>query len=298
MDIQTVSAITIPAILALMFFGAGLTLSIVDLYRPFLTPKALWTGLSIQLIILPTLAILLYFTPIFDKNITAGAILLLLVPGGPGANFLSILCKGSTTLSVNLTVLCSTIILFTLPLGVNYLISPLTGTQLHLTSSSIFLLVLSMILIIIPPVLIGILVKKRNPELAKAIEPHIRTFSTVSLIFFAITIVTTQEVNVLENLVQVSFFCFLVVVTIYSICHLLKQYAHINNKEMISLTTCMGFQNAGLAFAVSTTLLGNIELSVAPALYLTISLPFSLIFIWFFNRNSSTDAIPPPLNHE
>ena len=82
----------IPPMLVVLMFGMGMSLSMADLTRVVMLPKAVLLGLSGQLLLLPLIALLLVWLFQPAPAVAVGVIILAACPGGvtsnaTGANF-------------------------------------------------------------------------------------------------------------------------------------------------------------------------------------------------------------------
>ena len=108
--------VAIPVALATVMLGMGLSLTLEDLKRVVLYPKAVGTGLLGQLILLPLLAFVLATMLAPNPAIAAGAIMLAACPGGVTSNAYTFAARADVALSVTLTAIESIITIFTIPL--------------------------------------------------------------------------------------------------------------------------------------------------------------------------------------
>lgn len=107
--------------------------------------------------------------------------ILAVCPGGATSNLITHLAKGDSALSITLTAFSSLITVFTIPFLVNFFIQyfmPGVGQEFQL---NVMGTVVSVILITAIPVLIGVIILRRIPNLAYRIEP---TFRKLSALFF------------------------------------------------------------------------------------------------------------------
>ena len=103
--------------LALIMFSVGTSLEVKDFKNVFAFPKALCTGLFLQMIFLPALAFLICILVPIGVDFTLGILILTLCPGGATSNFINYLLDLKTALSISLTLINTILILFTVPLG-------------------------------------------------------------------------------------------------------------------------------------------------------------------------------------
>ncbi|MEQ8879711.1 MAG: bile acid:sodium symporter family protein, partial [Cyclobacteriaceae bacterium] len=116
---DSVSALILAGSLFIIMLGMGLSLIPADFQRIFTRPKAIFTGLFNQLILLPLVGFGLAFLIPVDPVVAVGIIILAACPGGSTSNLISHLAKGDTALSVSLTAASSLVTVLTIPFIVN-----------------------------------------------------------------------------------------------------------------------------------------------------------------------------------
>jgi len=108
-----------PVAIAIVMFGIGLNLRFVDFKTIILRPRAVVTGLILQMIVLPLVAFLIIYFWNIEPVYKVGFILIAACPGGTMSNLVTYILKGHLALSVALTAFNSFLILITIPLIVN-----------------------------------------------------------------------------------------------------------------------------------------------------------------------------------
>ncbi|MGY8790558.1 MAG: bile acid:sodium symporter family protein, partial [Pseudomonadales bacterium] len=107
--------IIIPFGLFMIMMGLGLTLSIDDILRVIIMPKAVLIGLIGQLLLLPAIAFLIAFLLNPAPVIAIGLVLLSACPGGITSNAYVFASRGDIALSVTLTSIASLFTVVTMP---------------------------------------------------------------------------------------------------------------------------------------------------------------------------------------
>ena len=102
--------------LSLAMFGIGATLSAADFRKLFKTPRSLFLGLAIQMLIAVGVALLLVRTGLVAPAVLSGLLLCALAPGGSASNVFTHVAGGNTVLSISITILTSFAALLTMPL--------------------------------------------------------------------------------------------------------------------------------------------------------------------------------------
>ncbi|MCK9300160.1 MAG: bile acid:sodium symporter family protein [Bacteroidales bacterium] len=247
------------SILALIMFGVALDIRLNVFKEVLLKPKALITGLTSQLILMPSLTFLLIilFHKWLTPTISMGMILVSACPGGNISNFMTNLAKGKTELSVTMTAINTALAIFTTPLifkifgglYVDYmakasddLLQPIF-IPLGQMFSTIFILLGI-------PLTLGLLCTHFFPKFSKKISP---TFRKVSMGLFLLIVIMAFSNNFDLFLKHIQWIFIIVLVhnglallTGFSFASLLR----VDRKERRAITIETGIQNSGLGLAL------------------------------------------------
>src|SRR5690606_31099110 len=173
----------LPIALAIIMFGLGLSLTTADFRRVARSPKAVVVALVIQVLLLPAVAFGLVTAFDLDPLLAVGVMLLAASPGGTTANLFSHLFRGDVALNVSLTAINSVLAAFTIPLITNFAIDHFDADgELGLQFGK----VVQVIAIVLVPVVIGMLVRRRSLDFATRADRPVRVFSIVVLVIVAV----------------------------------------------------------------------------------------------------------------
>ena len=111
-----VLSIFLPAAMMVLMLSLGLRLDAREVTSALKAPRALVTGLLVQLVALPLVAFLTARTFGLAPGLFAGLMLVAASPGGVTSNYATLLARGSVGLSVSMTFLTSIVAPITLPL--------------------------------------------------------------------------------------------------------------------------------------------------------------------------------------
>lgn len=176
-------------VLAFIMFGVALDLTITDFKALLRSPVKVLAGLASQFILLPavTLGLVLVAKP--EPQMALGMFLVAACPGGNMSNFITALAKGNVALSVSLTALSSLLALLVTPLNFAFwagCYGP-TGALLQKIQVDVGGMMVSVAVVILLPLVIGMTVRARSPEMAQKIGPWFRKLSLgVFIAFLAI----------------------------------------------------------------------------------------------------------------
>ena len=175
---SVLGSVLLPVALAVVMFGLGLSLTVEDFVRVRRHPAAVVVALVCQLVLLPAVCfglVLLFGLP---PLLAVGMMLLAASPGGTTANLFSHVFRGDVALNITLTAVNSVLAVVTLPLVANFAIGHFTtgGDGLDLQFDK----VVQVFAIVLIPVVLGMLVRRRSPGFADRMDRPVRIFSVQS----------------------------------------------------------------------------------------------------------------------
>jgi BASS family bile acid:Na+ symporter len=186
--------------LAIIMFGVALGITITDFKRLLKHPKILFIGVFSQFILLPaaTFLVILIIKP--HPSFALGMMMIAACPGGNVSNFFSKMANGNAALSVSLTAFATLICIVMTPFNLQFWGNLYQPTNIilktvELDSFELFKLV-SLILGI--PLLLGMLVKHYQTEIAIKIEKILKPFSMLVFIIL-IVIAFSNNIAIFKN---------------------------------------------------------------------------------------------------
>lgn len=249
------SLIALNAMIAIMMFGVSLELRASDFKRILRNPKAPVIGLLAQFLILPAVTCLVTIALDIDPMLSLGMILVASCPGGTFSNIMTWMAKGNVAVSVSMTGVSSlaasvmTPFNFALYAYLNPNTRPLL-TEISMDPIGLLLLVL---LVLGVPLLLGMFVGPRFPNLSKKIETPLKVFAM--LLMMALAGLAFSK-NTDQFLAYFDLFFWLVVahnaiaITIGYVGAMLAQLP-IADRRAIALE--VGIQNGALALVIIFT---------------------------------------------
>lgn len=190
MTLQDLTQFFLPLGLSVIMLGLGLTLTIQDFERVWLLPKAIFIGLSCQLLLLPILAFALCFILKLKPEFSVGLIVLAASPGGVTSNIFSHFSDGDVALNMTLTALNSFLAAITLPLYTLLALFVFVGKSLPVDFQYTKLIEFFFIALI--PTLFGMGIKKIKPLLAKKFDIYVRWFAVLFMTGINIAAIYSQ----------------------------------------------------------------------------------------------------------
>lgn len=273
---MNLATVGLPVALGIIMLGLGLTLTTTDFTRVARRPRAVAVALATQLILLP--AVCFGLVQLFDLTpvLALGMLLLAASPGGPGANLYSHLFGGDVALNITLTAVNSVIAVVSLPIIYNLSAGyfspgdPALGLQLD-KAVQVFAVVLV-------PVVIGMLVRRRKPAFAQAMNRPVRIGSIVVL---AVLIVGTIAQNF--DILSENFSSLAAVAATFGVISMLTGYvvprlAGVSERQAVASAFEIGLHNGVIAIVIAQTIIGSEEMSLPAGIYSIIMLPVAAVF--------------------
>jgi BASS family bile acid:Na+ symporter len=257
-------SIGLPVALAIIMFGLGLSLTLGDFARIARSPRAVVVALALQMLVLPSIAFALITVFDLEPLLAVGIMLLAASPGGTTANLLSHLFRGDVALNVTLTAINSVLAAVTIPLITNFAIDHFgaEGT-LGLQVGK----VVQVIAIVLVPVALGMLVRRRSAAFAARADRPVRVFSITVLAIVSVGAILGERDNLLDYLRDVG-----IVVAIFCLCSLTLGYAgarlfRLTRAQAIATSMEVGVHNTTVALTIALSVLDNTQVAIPSAVY-------------------------------
>lgn len=255
-----------PAALALIMLGMGLTLTVEDFRRVVRFPKAVAVGLVAQILLLPLLGYALTQVLPLSYGLAAGLMILALCPGGPTASLITFLARGDAALSVTLTATSSVITLVSTPVGLALALAALGGegqrVSLPVGQTVAFLFAITLV-----PVALGMLIKAKRPTWAAAGETPFKLFGLVVLVIIIFAALVKERHNVIGFFAQAGVAALLLNVLAFAMGVGLAMLFRLTRPQAICVAVDTGNCNGTLSVAIAATILKQPEMAITPAVY-------------------------------
>ncbi|SUD39979.1 bile acid:sodium symporter [Ectopseudomonas mendocina] len=249
------SLVLINLIVALMMFGVSLDLRADDFRRVARAPKAPVIGMLAQFLALPALTCLACWALAIQPELALGMTLIAACPGGSFSNIMTWMARGNVALSVSMTAVSSiaasllTPLNFALYAWLNPHTRPLL-TQIELDPLNLLLLVL---LVLGLPLLAGMWVGRRFPQLTLKVEKPLRLFALLVMLGF---VALAFSRNLEQFTRHFHLFFWLVVAhnaLALSIGYLCARLSGLPSADRRALTLEVGIQNSALGLVIIFT---------------------------------------------
>ncbi len=280
--------ILISAVLALIMFGIGASLTRRDFNDLFQSPKAIITGLILQMVFLPALAFSIVFLSPLSPAFAVGLFIVSLCPGGTTSNFISYIVNADVALSIALTVINSVIILFTIPtfsqLAINYFMEGSSAVSLSALDT-----LLQVFLIVLLPALIGLIFNESFGKLSKRIQNPLKYINTLLLfIVFIIKFFAGEQSGgsglSVEDITRILPYALALHLLSIIISFTIAQWNKLSNFQSTTISIEVGLQNTALALLITGTLIGNNEMTKPALVYAMFSFVTTFLFGYIARR--------------
>lgn len=288
MEQSILSTVVLPLALAIIMLGMGLGLVWADFKRVTLYPKAVFTGLFAQLVLLPITALLVVFGLGMDPLLGVGLMVLAFCPGGATSNLITHLAKGDTALSITLTAISSTITVFTLPYLINWASGMLIGTG-QFVSLPVGKTMLQILLITILPVGLGMLLRRYLPAFAQKADKPVRIASVVFIVLVIAGIALKEKENIPTFFAQAGLAGLLLNVGSMAAGWIMSTVMKLSMPQRTTVIIETGIQNGTLAIAITAGLMANETMAIPAAIYSLIMFFSSGLLIPVFNKYMRAD---------
>lgn len=238
--------------LAFIMFGVALEIKLDHFKKLLQNPKSAIIGVLSQFILLPAVTFLLVWIIQPTPTVALGMILVASCPGGNISNFISVLAKGNTALSVSLTAFATLSAIILTPAnfafwgGLYYVTSP-AFRPIEIDPVSMFRTVFIILGI---PLIVGMWFAKKFPEVKDKISKPIRMISILIFMGYVVIALALNFSYFVDYIHLVILIVFahnaLALLTGYSVSSAFKLPQ--TDRRTISIET--GIQNSGLALVL------------------------------------------------
>lgn len=166
-------------LIGLIMFGVALDIRLEDFKRVVRDPRGPLIGLGAQFLLLPAFTFLLISTVDMAPSMALGMILVAACPGGNFSNFLASYARANAALSVSMTAISTTLAIVMTPFNLAFWGSRNEGTNAILVDVSLepIDLLVTILLILGIPLVLGMAVARTRPGLAEKLRRPMRFFS-------------------------------------------------------------------------------------------------------------------------
>ena len=274
--------ILLPITLGVITLGMGLSLTERDFRNIFLHPRAVFTGLISQMLLLPLIAFFISMISDIDPLYKVGLMIIAACPGGATSNLVTYLLRGNVALSISMTAINSVITLITIPLVVTL------SLEFFLHQDAFIRLrvgntMLNVFLITLLPAYVGTRIRKWRPLLADGLEKPLKIILPLLLaLIYAGVLLIDQDG---ESATASDFKTILPIALALHMAAmgtglLVARLAGLKLKDRYTIMVEVGLQNSALAIFVAITLLKSPAMALVPMVYGGFTFFTTLLFGW------------------
>lgn len=287
---EALTQIGLPIALILIMTGVGMTLRPANFTEVARQPKAFFVGALAQLLLLPVTALFVIYLFDLQGELAVGLFILALCPGGTTSNLYSYLAKADVGLSVALTALVGFITPFSLPLlaawAIEQFLGENTSFQLPLLKTWLTLMIVSVL-----PVVLGIWFNFKWPEGSARLQPFISRFSVIVLVLLIISIAVDLGADLWLFLQKTGPAALTLNVLTMVAGYWLGRFLLQQEKQARTICLEVGLQNGTLALMITTGILQNSAMSIAPSVYsLLMFITASLFTVWVLRKDKTQSS--------
>lgn len=282
--------VAIPASVFIIMICLGMGLRPENFRQVFAFPRAILTGITGQIILMPAMAFAV--AAVLGKdNLTLqiGLVLLASCPGGPLSNSFVYLGRGRVDLSVSMTAVNGFLAPLTTPiiasLGIAVFAGENTDIQLPLLKT-----ILQIFLIAILPVIIGMIIHHRFPRFCQDNQGLAKVVSLILLIFHLSLVVVTNFSIIMESFHIFFFPAFIYCVLALALGYLAAMIMRLDRDIRFTIGIEVGLQNVVLAILIANVILKRPDFALFVFTYGLAAL--IAIFPWIYLHNRSKVKIP------
>lgn len=265
MQNSILTSVFLPLALAFIMLGMGLSLNFKDFKNIIVFPKAVFLGLTNQLLLLPVIAFGLISIFGLDGTMAVGIMIVAACPGGATSNLITHLSRGDTALSISLTAVTSFITVITIPLIVNFSIYYF-GEE-GAISLPIGETIIQIMGVTIIPVSIGMFLKKRFPSLSLKADKPVRIASAGFFVLIVAAAILKERASLVEFFVLAGPVTLFLNISTLLLGFILAKLFLLPKNQQLTIAIESGIQNGTLGIMIAATLLRNSEMTVPIAIY-------------------------------
>lgn len=288
MQASLLTNLLLPLALGVIMLGLGMGLTLDDFRRVARYPRAVLTGLILQVLILPAVAFALALAFGLPPELAVGLMLLAASPGGATANIYSHLARGDVALNITLTAINSLLCLLTLPLILNWSLEYFLGAGQYVPPP--VRKVIEVAVIIVLPVVIGMVVRAYAPRLAARVEKPLRLLSVLVLVLLVAGAVLQERDTLVSFFAVVGLACLSFNLISMGVGYAAPIALRLPRRQAIAIAMEIGIHNGTLAIFIALNVLGNARISVPAAVYSLLMFATAAAFAFALNRRAQEPA--------
>jgi BASS family bile acid:Na+ symporter len=289
LDYTFVSTALLPLAVAAIMFGLGLALTLEDFARVVQYPRAAVVGLLVQTVVLVPVAFAIAKLLALPPLLAIGLMLLAASPGGAMANVFSHLARGDVALNITLTAINSLLALAWLPLVMNWSLAHFLGAEQYVPPPTQKIMEVATFIVL--PVIVGMVLRRLRPALARRAERPVRLASVLLLAcVVALTIVTSRD-TLAASFAAVGVACIVFNLVSMGLGYAIPRLAALPMPQVISISFEVGVHNAAVAIFMAMQVLKQDAAAVPAALYGLVMIATASITVTWLRHRHARNAV-------
>jgi len=289
MEQNFLTTFLLPGSLFIIMLGLGLSLQLDDFRRIIKFPKAIFIGITNQMVLLPLIGFGIAKILNLEPELAVGIMILAACPGGVTSNLISHLSNGDTALSVSLTAISSIVSIITIPLIINLGLAHFMGEgqEIHLP---VIKTIAQIMVITIIPIFLGMMVRSKRPAIASSMEKPVKVASAIFLFVIIFGIAWTEREKMPGYFEQVGIAIALLNIITMLIGFYSAKIGKLKLPQSITIALESGLQNGTLGIVIAISILLNAQMSIPSAIYGLFMFITGGFMIWRYGRNKKGNA--------
>ncbi|MBI3049885.1 MAG: bile acid:sodium symporter family protein [Acidobacteria bacterium] len=287
-----INAEIVPWVLRVVMIGLGLSLTVADFKRVVVFPKAATIGLAGQLVGMPLTAFLLalLFNP--PPFIAVGLVIVAACPSGITSNAYSFAARADVPLCVTLSAVTSVVTVFTIPYLINLALQTF-GDQGQLGALPVLPMLLGLASYTLLPLVIGMVVRARAPELAKRAEEPLRKGVLYLMAVVLILGVISSYRQLIDHVATAGALVIAMNLLTMGMGYGLAKMFRLSTRQAVTITFEVGVQNLALSFAINFNMLQRPDLAITGLIYAAVMPATALGFVSMGRRLIAAEQQTP-----
>jgi BASS family bile acid:Na+ symporter len=275
--------ILVNAVLALIMFGLGLSLTFQDFKHILIRPKAIITGLSVQLFLVPLIAYGIAVVSGLSPEQKVGIVLVSICASGASSNLVTHMVRGDVALAISMTTLNSLITLLTVPVIVSITLVLFLEEKTHIRLP-IAETMLQIFMVAILPASAGVFVRRIRVRFADSMEKPLRIILPVILfLVFGLKIFGEKSQGgsgiTFSDTLTIFPYVLLLNVLAMSAGYFVSKLMRLDFQKQYTIAIEVGLHNTVLALLIAGTILKSPEMEQPALVYGMFTFLSAVLFV-------------------
>ena len=253
-DVLVIFNVIITFGLMVLMFYLGIKINFSDIKKILTEPKDLFTGLFLQIILIPVIALIYISATDFSFNVRLGIMVIACMPSAATSNYITSKINGDLPLSITLTSLCTLLSVFSIPFYLK-LFTIVTAQDASIFNIYYTDIIIRVFAIVTLPILVGVTLRYYLPQIIK-IEKKLDKISLVLFIVIMKLAIYLSIVNI-QNPSEVFIAIFIFMIILITFVGFVIKLSNSSFKTTKTLFTEALLQNNALGFMIVFSISAN-----------------------------------------